>query len=163
MERKSRRITNRYSGVAAVAAFFTQPVPLLDEVVVVPIHYALVARLAWSRGVKVRKLPWRSIQRIIWYGAAARLVTNLSLGLVPVVGAFANSVTAIALTEYLSRWLDDFITHPEKPPADVTMEGLKSLFKSAVQKHAETSAGPTDGRVRTQTPTSGEPVPEAKP
>jgi uncharacterized protein (DUF697 family) len=134
MERKSRRITNTYSGVAAVAAFFTQPVPGLDEVIVVPIHYTLVARLAWSRRVPMRKLPWRSIQRIIWYGAAARLVANLSLGLVPVVGAFANSITAIALTEYLSRWLDDFISHPEKPPADVTMDGLASLFKRALDK-----------------------------
>jgi uncharacterized protein (DUF697 family) len=142
MERKSRRITNRYSGVAAVAAFFTQPIPGLDEVIVVPIHYTLVARLAWSRGVPVRKLPWRSLQRIIWYGAAARLVANMSLGLVPVVGAFANSITAIALTEYLSRWLDEFISHPEKPPVDVTMDGLKSLFKDALDKSSRSPATP---------------------
>src|SRR5689334_23093274 len=109
MERRSRRITNVYGGVAAVAAFVTQPVPALDEVIVVPIHSALVLRLARSRGVSIRKLPWRAIQRIIWYGAAARLVANMSLGLVPVAGAFANSVTAIALTEYLSRWLDEVI------------------------------------------------------
>jgi uncharacterized protein (DUF697 family) len=134
MESKSRRITNVYSGVAAVGAFFTQPIPGLDEIIVVPIHYALVARLARARGVSVLKLPWRSIQRIIWYGAAARLVANFSLGLVPVAGAFANSVTAIALTEYLSRWLDEVISHPDQPPPEVTMDGLKTLFKDALTK-----------------------------
>jgi uncharacterized protein (DUF697 family) len=141
MERKSRRITNVYAGVAAVAAFVTQPVPALDELVVVPMHYALVVGLARSRGVSVFKLPWRSIQRIIWYGAAARLVANFSLGLVPVAGAFANSITAIALTEYLSRWLDEAISHPDQPPPDVTMDGLKSLFKSALQKKGAEEEG----------------------
>jgi uncharacterized protein (DUF697 family) len=140
MESKSRRITNVYSGVAAVGAFFTQPVPGLDEIIVVPIHYALVARLARARGVSVLKLPWRSIQRIIWYGAAARLVANFSLGLVPVAGAFANSVTAIALTEYLSRWLDEVISNPDHPPPEVTMDGLKTLFKDALTKRG-TGAG----------------------
>jgi uncharacterized protein (DUF697 family) len=103
MERASRRITNVYSGVAATVAFVTQPVPLADELIVVPIHYWLIVRLARARRVSVRKLPWRSIQRIIWYGAAARLVVNLSFGLVPVAGAFTNSITAVALTASAPR------------------------------------------------------------
>jgi uncharacterized protein (DUF697 family) len=134
MERRSRRITNVYSGVAAVTAFVTQPIPGADELLVVPIHYALCARLARSRGVSIFKLPWRSVQRIIWYGAAARLVANFSLGLVPVLGAFSNSITAIALTEFLARWLDDFLANPEQPPPDVTMKGLKALFTGALRK-----------------------------
>jgi uncharacterized protein (DUF697 family) len=146
MERKSRRITNVWSGVAAVAAFVTQPIPGLDEIIVVPMHYGLVAQLARARGAAVTKLPWRSIQRIIWYGAGARLVANFSLGLVPVVGAFANSVTAIALTEYLSRWLDQAISHPDAPPPDVTMDGLKSLFKDALERRAaQDAAGAAEG------------------
>jgi len=142
MERKSRRITNVWSGVAAVTAFVTQPVPALDELIVVPMHYALVTQLARARGVSVRKLPWRAIQRIIWYGAGARLVANVSVGLVPVVGAFANSVTAVALTEYLSRWLDEAITHPDAPPPVVTMDGLKALFKEALARRAAQQAAP---------------------
>ncbi len=141
MERKSRRITNVHSGVAAVAAFVTQPVPALDELVVVPIHYWLIVRLARARGVSVLKLPWRSVQRIIWYGAGARLVANVSLGLVPVVGAFANSITAIALTEFLARWLDEFMEHPDRPPPEVTMAGLKTLFVNAIKKAEAEKAG----------------------
>lgn len=136
MQRKSRRITNVHSGVAAVAAFVTQPIPGGDELIVVPIHYALCVRLARARGVSVFKLPWRSIQRVIWYGAAARLVANFSLIAVPFLGAFGNSITAIALTEFLARWLDDFLDHPETPPPEVTLDGLKTLFASAMKKAA---------------------------
>ena len=134
MEQKQRRITNVYSGVAAVTAFVTQPVPALDEAIVIPINYALVVRLARSRDVSVFKLPWRSLQRIIWYGAAGRLVANFSIGLVPVLGMFSNAITAIALTEYLSRWLDEYLADPTKPPPEVTMESLKALFTSALKK-----------------------------
>ncbi|MGD0530647.1 MAG: hypothetical protein ABSE49_36275 [Polyangiaceae bacterium] len=137
MERRSRRITNRASGVAAVLSFFTQPIPGADEVLVIGIHYYLVVRLARARGVSVLKLPWRSLQRIVWYGAGARLVANFSLGLVPVVGMFSNAITAIALTEFLARWLDEYILHPEAPPPDVTMAGLREIFASALKKKSK--------------------------
>jgi uncharacterized protein (DUF697 family) len=137
MERKSRRITNRASGVAAVVSFITQPIPAADELLVVGIHYYLVVRLARSRGVSVLELPWRSLQRIVWYGAGARLVANFSIGLIPVVGMFSNAITAIALTEFLARWLDEYILHPETPPPDVTMAALKEVFASALKKKKE--------------------------
>ena len=141
MDPKTRRITNVYMGVAAVAAFITQPIPGGDELVVVPVHYALCVRLARARGVSVFALPWRSIQRIIWYGAAARLVANFSLLIVPLLGAFGNSITAIALTEFLARWLDEFLAHPGEPPAEVTMSGLKALFTDALGRIAPTRQG----------------------
>jgi uncharacterized protein (DUF697 family) len=134
MEAKSRQMTNVYSGVTAVTAFVTQPVPGLDELVVVPIHYWFALRLARLRGMPARKLPWRSIQRIIWYGAAGRLVTNMSVGLVPVLGAFVNSITAVALTKFLARWLDELMKHPNVRPPEVTMADLKALFATALKR-----------------------------
>jgi uncharacterized protein (DUF697 family) len=150
MESRSRRITNVYSGVAAVAAFVTQPVPALDELIVVPIHYRFVFKMAKTRKVSVLKLPWRVIQKIIWYGAAARLVGNFSLGLVPVVGMFSNAITAIALTEYLARYLDQVIDDPTTPPPDISIEQLKQLFASALSKKtngatASAAAGGDEG------------------
>ena len=141
MEPRTRRITNVYSSVTAVAAFVTQPVPLLDELIVVPIHYVLCVKVARSRGVSILKLPWRPIKKIIWYGAGARLVANFSLGLVPVVGMFSNAITAIALTEYLGRYLDEVIAHPDRPPPEVSMESLKELFANALKKRAEARDG----------------------
>jgi uncharacterized protein (DUF697 family) len=141
---ESRRITAIYSGASAVVAFVTQPVPALDELVVVPIHYRLCSRIAKARGVKKKDLPWKQIRKIIWYGAAARLVANFSLGLVPVVGMFANAVTAIALTEFLGHYIDDTLAHPEVPPKEITMEGLKTLFADALRRHADTSSNGTE-------------------
>ena len=114
----------------------------LDELIVVPIHYWFAWRFAFRRGAKVLKLPWRSIQRIIWYGAAARLVANFSLGLIPVAGAFANAVTAIALTEYLARYLDDAILNPDAPRPEITMSGLKDLFTVAIKKKQDEEQQP---------------------
>jgi uncharacterized protein (DUF697 family) len=140
MKPETRRVTNFHSGASAVAAFVSQPIPALDELIVVPIHYAMCLRLAKRHGVSPRKLPWKQIRKIIWYGAGARLLANFSLGLVPVVGMFANAVTAIALTEFLGQYLDDVLSHPEVPPKEVTMEGLKALFASALRRHAEEQA-----------------------
>jgi uncharacterized protein (DUF697 family) len=136
MEARTRKITNRLSGVSAVAAFVSQPVPALDELIVVPIHYWLCVRIARARGVSILKLPWPQLKKIIWYGAAARLVANFSLGLVPVVGMFSNAITAIALTEYLGRYLDDVIANPDREPPEITMDALKELFKNALEKKA---------------------------
>ncbi|HEY8090047.1 MAG TPA: hypothetical protein VIF09_19430 [Polyangiaceae bacterium] len=145
MERKSRRITTRASGVAAVMAFLTQPIPGGDEIVVVGIHYYLIVRLARARGVSVRKLPWKSLQRIVWYGAGARLAANFSLGLVPVLGMFSNAVTAVVLTEFLARWLDEYLEHPESPPPEVTREGLKAMFSKAMCRKKRDGAGEAGG------------------
>jgi uncharacterized protein (DUF697 family) len=137
MKPETRRVTNFHAGASAIAAFVSQPIPALDELIVVPIHYSLCLRVAKKRGVPAKKLPWKQIRKIIWYGAGARLVANFSLGLVPVVGMFANAVTAIALTEFLGQYLDDALSNPDAPPKEVTMEGLKALFAAALRRHAD--------------------------
>jgi uncharacterized protein (DUF697 family) len=134
MEKKSRRITNITSGIAGVTAFITQPVPGLDEVAVIPIHYYLVVKLARARGISIFKLPWRNIQRIVWYGAGARLLAHLAIGLVPIGGGIANAVTAIALTEYLSRYTDEALTDPAVKPPEISLHALRELFDRAVDK-----------------------------
>jgi hypothetical protein len=166
MEPKSRRISNVTSGVAAVAAFFTQPVPMLDELIVAPIHYALILRMATARRFNPLRLPWKNLHRIIWYGAAARLVSHLGLGLIPFLGAFANSITAIALTEYLARYLDEAIANPDKPAPEISMQGLKDLFTRAVAMATEdkrAQKAPEGGGAAAAAPASAPPAAEAKP
>jgi uncharacterized protein (DUF697 family) len=139
---ESQRIATFYSGLTAVTAFVTQPVPALDELVVVPLHYSLCLKLARARGVKAKALPWKQLRRIIWYGAGARLVANFSLGLVPVVGMFSNAITAVVLTEFLARYLDDVLANPGTPPPEVTMDNLRNMFAAALRSHAEKDAAP---------------------
>jgi len=142
MSPEARRITAKYAGVSAVVAFVTQPIPALDELIVVPVHYRLCTRLARARGVSRKSLPWRQIRKIIWYGAGARLVGNASLGLVPVVGMFANAITAIALTEFLGQYIDQALASPGAPPPEVTMDGLKKLFANAVARQGKATSAP---------------------
>jgi uncharacterized protein (DUF697 family) len=134
MEPRSRRLANVYAGVAAATSVITPPLPGGDELMVASVHYWFALHMATRRGVSVFKLPWRSIQRIIWYGAAARLCVEVSVALIPVVGALTNATTAVALTEFLARWLDDFLKNPDDPPPEVSLEGLKALFADAVRK-----------------------------
>ena len=152
-----RRITRFYSGATAIVAFVTQPIPALDELIVIPIHYTLCLRLARARGVPAKSLPWKQIRKIVWYGAGARLVANFSLGLVPLVGMFSNAITAIALTEFLGGYIDDALAHPEIPPPEVTMQGLKELFTTALRRHAEKKAASK------ATPATPEAAPSASP
>ncbi len=50
---------------------------------------------------------------------------------------FSNAITAIALTEFLARWLDEYILHPETPPPEVTMAGLREIFANALKKKSK--------------------------
>jgi uncharacterized protein (DUF697 family) len=130
----TRRLTNRHSAFAAVSSFVLQPIPAADELFVVPVHYRLAWKIARARQAKVLGLPWKQLHEIIWYGAGARLVANFTLGLVPVAGAFSNAVTAMALTEYLGRYLDDVLEHPDRPAPPVSMAELKRLMAEAVKR-----------------------------
>jgi uncharacterized protein (DUF697 family) len=133
MDAESRRITNRLAAIAAVASFITQPVPALDELIVVPIHHSLVKRLARVRGVPATELPWKPIKRIIWVGAGARLIGNFSIGLIPGVGLFSNAITAVILTEYLAQYVDQALTDPSTPPPDMSFQGLRKMLVDGVR------------------------------
>lgn len=135
MEDTTRRLTHRYSTIGAVAAILAQPIPGLDEFIVVPIHYRLVRRIATERGVSVKTLPWKQLRKIIWYGALGRAAGNYSLGLIPGFGMVTNAVTAVALTEYLGRYLDDVIANPDREAPEVTRESLTELFTEALAKY----------------------------
>lgn len=117
MEPKIRRMTNKYSAVAAVTSFITQPIPGADELIVVPIHYHFAVSLTRTRGAPILAAPWLQVSKIIWGGAAVRLFANFTLGLVPVAGLFSNAITAVALTELLARYLDGALSAPASPPA----------------------------------------------
>lgn len=121
-------MTNTYSMISAVTSFITQPIPGADELIVIPIHYCFSVSLTRARGVSLLKVPWAPVSKIIWGGAALRLVGNFTLGLVPVVGLFSNAITAVALTEFLARYLDDALTSPTRP-APVSFKAIKDIIQ----------------------------------
>lgn len=128
MEPKIRRMTNTYSMISAVISFITQPIPGADELIVIPIHYGFSVSLTRARGVPLHKVPWVQVSKIIWGGAALRLVGNFTLGLVPVAGLFSNAITAIALTEFLGRYLNDALGRPGEP-APVSVQAFMDIIQ----------------------------------
>lgn len=106
VDSRARELTRKYSTVAAVTSFVSQPIPGADELFVITTQYALSASLARQHGVKMRALPWAKVNRIVWGGAAVRLIAGFTVGLIPVAGALANAMTAFASTELLGRYLE---------------------------------------------------------
>jgi hypothetical protein len=134
MDEVARKLTTRYARLSVGLGLLFTPLPMLDEVVVVPLHYALCRRLAKERGVKSKDLPWKQLRRIIWWGAGARTALAASLSPIPVAGTVANWVTAYALTEFLSSYLDDVLSHPERPPREISRADLVELFERARER-----------------------------
>ncbi|WP_437877615.1 hypothetical protein [Sorangium sp. So ce513] len=133
MEPKIRRMINKYSAVAAVTSFVTQPIPGADELIVVPIHYHLSVSMARHRGASLLAVPWIPVSKIIWGGAGVRLFANFTLGLVPVAGLFSNAITAVALTELLARYLDGALRAPASPPPAVSLKTIKDALESSLR------------------------------
>jgi uncharacterized protein (DUF697 family) len=134
MDADTRQLTNRHAAVAAVVSFVAQPIPAADELVVIPIHYLLAGKLIRRRQIPLGKVPWRPLNKIIWGGAAARLVVNFTLGLVPVAGAFSNAFTAIALTEALARYLDAAFADPDAAPPDVSLAEMRAAIEATFRE-----------------------------
>jgi uncharacterized protein (DUF697 family) len=132
MEPTIRRMTNKYSAIAAVISLVTQPIPGADELIVVPIHYSFSVSLTRRRGVPLRRAPWLQVSKIIWGGAGVRLFANFTLGLVPVAGLFSNAVTAVALTEFLGRYLDAALSSEAPPPA-VSIRAIRDALRNPRQ------------------------------
>lgn len=111
MDSSGRKLTRKFSTVAAVTGLVTQPIPGADELLVITTQYALSASMARRHGVRMREVPWAKVNKIVWGGAVIRLAAGLTVGLIPVVGAVANAISAFASTEILGRYLDAALDH----------------------------------------------------
>jgi uncharacterized protein (DUF697 family) len=100
------------------------PIPLADELLLVPIYGVMTVRIAGARGVSVLKVPWRPIGGAILAGLAARAAANVSFALIPGVAAVANMVSAVALTKLIGDYADKTCRGDtaEAPPAPAAAE-----------------------------------------
>jgi hypothetical protein len=107
-----QRLTAKYAVVTAIAAFVTQPIPVADEIVVLPLHYWFAGVFIRRRGGRLLHAPWLGVNAIVWGGVGARIASRLTLGLLPPAGAFANAVSSAAVTVLLARYLDRKLPAP---------------------------------------------------
>jgi uncharacterized protein (DUF697 family) len=113
------------SAASAAIAVLLSPIPLLDEVVLVPVYASVVARLARIHRVPLSVVPWRAFAASTFNGLLARAGVNLAVAIVPIVSAVADAATASTLTMSLTRYFDDALADPEVEPAVLGMAGLR--------------------------------------
>jgi uncharacterized protein (DUF697 family) len=125
-------MTTKYSALTAVASFVTQPIPVVDEIVVIPIHYWFAGSVTRRHGRGVLGAPWWQLHKIIWGGVGVRAVSRFTLGFVPLAGAISNAITATCVTELLSEYLDEALGDRDRRPPKVTVRSLLGTIKRRI-------------------------------
>jgi uncharacterized protein (DUF697 family) len=97
----------RSASIAAAAlGVVLSPIPLADELVLLPVYGMLTASIARSRGVGLHAVPWRPIALTALAGLGARAALNLTVSYIPFVAAAANAASGVALTRFLGHYVD---------------------------------------------------------
>lgn len=94
------------SVLSAALGVVLSPIPLADELLLVPIYGVMAARIGKARGLGFTALPWKPIGGAIAAGLVARAAANAAFAFVPGVAAVANAVSAAALTRVLGAYVD---------------------------------------------------------
>jgi len=97
----------RSASIAAAAlGVVLSPIPLADEIALLPVYGVLTTRIAATRGVTLTAIPWRPIVLTTIAGLGARAALNLTVSYIPFVAAAANAASGVALTHLLGRYVD---------------------------------------------------------
>ncbi len=113
--RLSRILTHTFAATTTVVSFVTEPIPALDEILVVPMQYTLAGAIALSRGQSPLKVPWGRASLIIWGGVAVRFVSETLLRTTPLVGMTSNALLTLASTEILGWYVDRALDRAGEP------------------------------------------------
>ena len=133
MEPDVRSLIHRTSVVSAGFGVVLSPIPLLDELALVPIYTVLTARIGRRHSLKWSQIPWRPILKTTAAGLVARAGINLTVALVPGVSAVGSAATAVALTEIFGTYVDGACADPAaaKP---MSVKLVFSMLKELVAK-----------------------------
>jgi len=112
MSPRVERLIRRTSLVSATLGVVLSPLPLVDELLLLPIYGALASRIGKDHDLAFGQMPWKPICATALAGLAARAAVNLTVSYVPGVAAAANAVSAIALTQFFGRYVDEACAHP---------------------------------------------------
>jgi len=120
---------------SAALGVLLSPVPLADELLLVPIYGVMSARIARARGVGVVGAPWRPIGAAIVAGLAARAAANVGFAFIPGIAAVANALSAIALTKVIGDYADAACQKGGAPD-------VSDIFASSLRAEPGTPAQP---------------------
>jgi uncharacterized protein (DUF697 family) len=119
---------HRTSLIAAGVGAVLSPVPLLDELLLMPVYGGLLARIGREHGLSLAQVPWRPALRTAFNGLLARAGLNLAVAYIPGVAAVANAVSAAVLTEIYGDLADRACSDPAQARAAGVQE-LAALLR----------------------------------
>jgi len=130
-EQDVARAIRRARLTAGTLGVILSPIPLADELALLPVYGVMTARIAQVRGVSLRSVPWRPVAVTAVTGLAARAAVNLTVSYIPIVAAIANAASGMALTQLLGRYVDTACTRAKSggETRPLTFEDLKTAFK----------------------------------
>src|SRR4051794_15767868 len=91
--------------VSAAMGVVLSPVPLADELLLMPVYGVMAARIGKAHGLSVVQVPWGAVFAAAAAGLAARAAVNVSFAFIPGVAAVANALSAAALTRVLGGYV----------------------------------------------------------
>jgi uncharacterized protein (DUF697 family) len=128
-EQAVARAIRSASITAAALGVVLSPIPLADEIALLPVYGVLTARIARSRGVELRAVPWKPIALTAIAGLGARAAVNLTVSYIPFVAAAANAVSGVALTRFFGRYVDA-ACETARSGGETTPLGVKDIAES---------------------------------
>jgi len=118
-----KSIVKRNTVASAVIGAVLSPIPLIDEVVLIPFYLLMAKKIAGKHELGRGQVPWKPIARTTFNGLVARAAVNVTVSYIPGVAAAANAASAAALTALLGNYVDDAC----RDPAAAQPIGVKAI------------------------------------
>ena len=128
-----RNVVRATSVVSVVLGVALSPIPLADELMLLPVYGAMAAFIGRTHGLGWRRVPWRPIAVATVAGLSARAALNVGFAFIPGVAAAANAVSAAVLTRVLGGYVDQACASPETA-TPLSIRELTELFKQAMRR-----------------------------
>jgi uncharacterized protein (DUF697 family) len=138
-----RNLITRTSVVSAGLGVLFSPIPLLDELALLPVYGVLSTRIARLHALGWAQIPWRPIMKSTTAGLVARAAVNVTFALVPGLAAVTSAATAAALTEILGEHIDEVCAQPEAARMLTVKEVIVTLKERAAALRTKTPASAT--------------------
>ncbi len=133
-----RKLLGRTSVVAGTIAVVLSPIPLADEIVLVPVFGVMASRIGKTHGIAFKDLPWKPIATTTLAALAARATMNLAVSYIPGVAAVANAVSAVTLTQILGNYVAGACADPSAA-RPLGVRELATQLKDALSRRPRTA------------------------
>lgn len=126
-----RALVHKTSVVSATIGVVLSPIPLLDELVLIPVYAAMTKKIAKHHAVE--KVPWRPFAKSATAGLIARGIVNLAFVAIPGVSTAVDAATAAGLAEILGEHVDALCQDPERTKP-LTIKEVVGMLRRAAEK-----------------------------